>query len=66
MKLPGVAWLQFESEPDGNGGATLRQTAFFEPHGLFGLLYWYSVAPFHELIFGWMATRVVREAEKNA
>jgi hypothetical protein len=47
MKLPGLAWLQFEAEADGNGGATLRQTAFFEPHGLFGVLYWYSVAPFH-------------------
>jgi hypothetical protein len=63
MKLPGLAWLQFEAEPSGNGGATLRQTAFFEPRGLFGFLYWYGVAPFHELVFGQMASRIVREAE---
>jgi uncharacterized protein YbjT (DUF2867 family) len=66
MKLPGLAWLQFEAEPDSNGGSTLRQTAFFEPHGLFGIFYWYSVALFHEWIFGGMATSIVRAAEKGA
>jgi uncharacterized protein YbjT (DUF2867 family) len=66
MKLPGLAWLQFEVEPDRNGGATLRQAAFFEPRGLFGFLYWYGVALFHEWVFGGMATRIVREAEANA
>jgi len=66
MKLPGRAWLQFEAEPDRNGGATLRQTAFFEPRGLLGIFYWYSVAPFHEWVFGGMATRIIRAAEKAA
>jgi uncharacterized protein YbjT (DUF2867 family) len=66
MKLPGVAWLQFEAEPSENGGATLRQTAFFEPRGLVGFLYWYGVAPFHEWVFGRMATRIVAEAEETA
>jgi uncharacterized protein YbjT (DUF2867 family) len=64
MKLPGRAWLQFEAEPRTNGAATLRQTAFFEPRGLMGFLYWYGVALFHEWVFGRMATRIVREAEK--
>ena len=66
MKLPGRAWLQFEANADPNGGATLRQTAFFEPRGLFGMLYWYGVAPFHELVFGAMAKHIVREAERRA
>lgn len=66
MKLPGMAWLQFEVEPSDKAGATLRQTAFFEPHGLAGTLYWYSVAFFHAWVFGNMATRIVREAEKTA
>lgn len=66
MKLPGRAWLQFEAEPSGSGAATLRQTAFFEPHGLGGFLYWYGVALFHEWVFGRMATQIVREAEKAA
>jgi hypothetical protein len=50
--------------PDEGLGTTLRQTAFFEPKGLFGYLYWYGVVPFHEFIFGNMATRIVEEAEK--
>ena len=66
MKLPGRAWLQFEAEHGESGGATLRQTAFFEPRGLMGFLYWYGAALFHEWVFGRMATRIVREAEKDA
>ena len=64
MKLPGLAWLQFESLPDEGSGTTLRQTAFFEPRGLFGYAYWSGVVPFHEFIFGNMATRIIEEAEK--
>lgn len=62
MKLPGLAWLQFESLPRDDGGTTFRQTAFFEPRGIFGYLYWFSVLPFHELIFGNMADRIVTSA----
>jgi uncharacterized protein YbjT (DUF2867 family) len=64
MRLPGAAWLQFEAIPSSNGGSMLRQTAFFEPRGLFGSLYWYAVAPFHSLIFGTMASRIVEEASR--
>jgi len=64
MKLPGSAWLQFEALPNGSG-TRLRQTAFFEPRGIFGYAYWYSVVPFHELIFGNMAKRIVQEAERG-
>jgi uncharacterized protein YbjT (DUF2867 family) len=64
MRLPGRAWLQFEAIPAEPGGKTsLRQTAFFEPRGAFGYLYWFSVLPFHEFIFGNMAKRIAREAE---
>jgi len=66
MKLPGLAWLQFEVEPSGAAGATLRQTAFFEPRGLVGFLYWYGVAIFHAWVFGNLATRIVHEAEKSS
>ena len=65
MKLPGLAWLQFEANADPSGGSTLRQTAFFEPRGLFGLLYWYGVAPIHKWVFGSMAKHIVREAEQR-
>lgn len=58
MKLPGEAWLEFAIEPDGNGGEKLRQTATFRPHGVLGRLYWFSVLPFHSLLFPRMGTRL--------
>lgn len=64
MRLPGKAWLQFEAIPRSDGGSTLRQTAFFEPQGLLGSLYWYAVVPLHTLIFGTMASRIVEEASR--
>ena len=62
MRLPGYAWLQFEIVDD-RGSTALQQTAFFDPRGAFGYLYWYAVLPFHELIFGNMARRITQEAE---
>lgn len=52
MKLPGEALLQFSIRDEGNSHCILTQTAFFEPKGLFGLLYWYSIYPLHGWIFG--------------
>ncbi len=46
MKLPGEAWLEFKIINN-----TLVQTATFRPLGLLGRLYWYSVMPFHGIIF---------------
>jgi uncharacterized protein YbjT (DUF2867 family) len=51
MRLPGEALLDFRIETNGDGTCTLRQTALFEPRGLFGLIYWYAVAPFHGVVF---------------
>jgi uncharacterized protein YbjT (DUF2867 family) len=62
MKVPGRAWLQFEANPKGSNACTLVQTAFFEPRGLWGYLYWYAVAPFHASIFGSMAKRIIDAA----
>jgi uncharacterized protein YbjT (DUF2867 family) len=50
MKLPGRAWLDFEVEP-APGGARLRQVASFDPRGLAGLVYWFSVYPAHAFVF---------------
>jgi hypothetical protein len=49
-KLPGNAWLQWETVSE-RGGTRLTQTAAFAPRGLPGFLYWYSLYPFHRLIF---------------
>jgi hypothetical protein len=63
MKLPGRAWLEFEVQPDGNG-ARLRQTATFDPLGLWGLAYWYGVWPLHQLVFAGMLRGLAQAAEK--
>jgi hypothetical protein len=58
MKLPGEAWLEFKIKDTGPT-KTLIQTATFRPLGLWGRLYWYSVLPFHGLIFPQMAKKIV-------
>ena len=63
MKRPGSAWLQFEALPQPAGGTLLVQTAFFEPHGLAGLAYWYGLYPIHQLIFSGMVRAITRRAE---
>jgi hypothetical protein len=63
MLLPGRAWLDFEVEPTG-AGALIRQTALFVPRGLAGRLYWWSLYPFHHLIFGGMLAGIARHAER--
>jgi Protein of unknown function (DUF2867) len=62
MKLPGRAWLEFEVTPSAQG-SVLRQTAIFDPVGMWGQLYWYALFPLHELVFGGMLRQIVRAAE---
>jgi uncharacterized protein YbjT (DUF2867 family) len=62
MKVPGEAWLQFQAQPREDGGSLLTQTAFFAPKGLFGLLYWYVLYPFHSLIFSGLIDRIGRRS----
>jgi uncharacterized protein YbjT (DUF2867 family) len=50
MKLPGRAWLQFELAQQ-DGQISVRQTALFDPVGLLGLTYWYSLYPLHRIVF---------------
>ena len=49
--------LQFEVDGD-EAGTTLHQTAIFDPHGLAGLAYWYTLHPIHYLIFQVMLRKV--------
>jgi hypothetical protein len=63
MKVPGDAWLQFEATPAPNGPTQLRQTAYFVPKGLLGLLYWYTLYPIHRRIFSGLIQEVARRAE---
>ena len=62
MKVPGRAWLEFEVEPEAEG-ASVRQTAIFDPVGLWGIIYWYTLYPLHVIIFHGMLSRIVDFAE---
>ena len=66
MRLPGEALLDFRIEAHGERQCVLRQVALFEPRGLFGLLYWYAVLPFHHVVFQGMLTGIQRDAEQIA
>ena len=69
MRLPGEAWLEWSIEPlDGgsSGGSRVVQTARYRPRGLFGRLYWYTVVPFHSLVFPGMLRGIVKDAESLA
>jgi len=61
MKLPGRAWLEFEVSSD-SGGSTIRQTASFDPVGILGRAYWYSVYPWHQIVFEGMLRRIAAAA----
>jgi len=58
MKLPGKAWLQFETKKNNDHQTTLYQTAFFAPRGLAGIAYWYLLYPIHKLIFKGMSEKL--------
>jgi uncharacterized protein YbjT (DUF2867 family) len=63
MILPGKAWLEFRIEEMSDGHLKLIQEASFQPRGLGGQLYWFSVAPFHFLVFPRMIRNIVKAAK---
>ncbi|MER7195081.1 SDR family oxidoreductase [Streptomyces flaveolus] len=65
MRLPGLAWLEMYAETDGAGRTRYRQRALFHPHGLAGHAYWWSVSPFHAVVFGGMARNIARAAART-
>jgi uncharacterized protein YbjT (DUF2867 family) len=65
MRLPGLAWLDLSVERR-DGRTWFRQRALFHPRGLLGRIYWWSVRPFHGIVFGGMQRGVRRAAEAEA
>ncbi|GAA1249486.1 SDR family oxidoreductase [Oryzihumus leptocrescens] len=63
MRLPGLAWLELIADVDERGRTVFRQRALFHPHGLPGHLYWWSVFPFHGVVFGGMQRNIAAAAE---
>jgi hypothetical protein len=61
MNLPGRAWLEFEVTEEGSS-TKIRQTAIFDPVGLKGQLYWYSLYVPHEFVFNGMLRGITQSA----
>ncbi len=62
MKAPGAGVLEF-SIMDSEGGRRLAVNAYFHPAGVWGLLYWYALLPFHAFIFRGITRVVAKRAE---
>ncbi len=61
MKVPGKAWLKFQVVPEKEKNI-LSVTAYFEPNGIWGKIYWYTFLPFHYYIF----KDLVKQLEKRS
>jgi uncharacterized protein YbjT (DUF2867 family) len=66
MKVPGKAWLEFQSIRQPDGKTLLTQTAYFAPRGLAGFLYWYLLYPIHGFIFSGLIRKVAERAKELA
>lgn len=62
MKLPGKAWLEFESIPQEGNSTLLITTAYFDAHGFLGWAYWASMWPFHKFIFDGVTREIAKLA----
>ena len=60
MQMPGDGWLQYELTWQ-DDRTEVRQTAIYDPRGVVGRLYWYSVLPFHHFVFNGTLEGIERE-----
>ena len=67
MKTPGEAWLQFKIVPNSECPNTsiFYLRAFFEPKGIAGYLYWYSLYIIHKFIFSMMINNIIKNSKKS-
>jgi len=50
MKLSGRAWMEFTIDQEESKNR-LSLKAYYQPQGLFGIIYWYLAMPFHHFVF---------------
>jgi len=61
MKTPGNAWLQFTISKNDIGNILVLR-AYFEPSGILGYVYWYSLYFVHKYIFRHMINTLYKKA----
>lgn len=62
LMAPGAGVLEFELLPAGEGCTRVKVTAYWHPRGVWGLLYWYALAPAHLFIFRGMTRAIAARA----
>ncbi len=62
MKAPGAGVLEFSIAE--NDERTVSVDAFFHPAGVWGLLYWYALLPFHAFLFRGITHEIAERAER--
>lgn len=63
MKAPGAGVLEFDIVDTENDQRTVAVTAYFHPAGVWGILYWLTLLPFHAFIFRGMTRVIAKRAE---
>lgn len=63
MKLPGMAWLDFNIHAE-EGKSRLSITAYFFTKTVLGKIYWYIFYPFHHFIFNDIIEQIVASSRK--
>lgn len=69
MKAPGDGVLEFVIKPippAGRGGSRLTATAYWEPDGVAGVLYWRAMQPAHILLFRRLTAEICRRAQEQS
>jgi len=64
MKMPGEALMEFRLTPLNGGQTEVQQLSRFLPRGLGGILYWYSLFPFHQWVYRGMLRSLAKAAGK--
>jgi uncharacterized protein YbjT (DUF2867 family) len=64
MRAPGAGILEFELEPLADGSTLVTATAYWHPQGVWGLIYWYALAPMHRVIFKRMTAAIAERARR--
>ena len=63
MRAPGAGVLEFEISSESQAASRITATAYWHPAGFPGLAYWYSLEPFHRVIFSGMTREIAHRAE---
>ena len=63
MRAPGSGVLEFNITPQHGRTSRLTATAYWDPDGLLGLMYWVSLDPAHLVIFKGLTRELCQRAE---